>query len=78
MDLCQLMYMYIYIVYIIFYCTVLADLPLPVALPTPTEESLLGAAKKLSADTKRLLDSTNSTTCSKVAETLLSVDMSFL
>lgn len=57
---------------------VLADLPLPVALPTPTEESILGAAKKLSADTKRLLDSTSSTVCSKITETLLAVDMGFL
>ena len=58
--------------------TVLADLPLPVALPTPTEESILGATKKLSADTKRLLDSTSSAVCSKVTETLLAVDMGFL
>ena len=60
------------------YYAVLADLPLPVALPTPTEESILGAAKKLSADTKRLLDSTSSAICSKVTETLLAVDMGFL
>ena len=57
---------------------VLVDLPLPTALPTAIEKSMMGATKKLSAEARRLLDTTNQTICSKVADTLLSIDMGFL
>lgn len=57
---------------------VLVDLPLPTALPTATEQSMLGVTKKLNTEARRLLDTTNQMICSKVADTLLSVDMGFL
>lgn len=57
---------------------VLVDLPLPVALPTATEQSVLGATKKLSAEARTLLDTTNPSVCSKIADALLSVDMGFM
>ena len=58
--------------------TVLMDLPLPAALPTETEQSSIGGTKILSAESRRLLENTNPTVCSKVAEALLSVDMDFV
>ena len=54
------------------------DLPLPAALPTETEQSVVGGTKILSPESRRLLENTNPTTCSKIAEALLSVDMSFV
>ena len=59
-------------------CTVvLADLPLPSALPTPLEATVLGK-KKISDESKKLLESTNPVLCSRITEALLATDISFL
>lgn len=57
--------------------TVLADLPLPTPLPTPLEGIVLGK-RKLSDESKKLLDSTNTVLCSRITEALLAADISFL
>ena len=57
--------------------TVLADLPLPSPLPTPLEEIVQGT-RKISNESKKLLDSTNPVLCSRITEALLSADISFL
>ena len=61
----------------IFPYAVLADLPLPTPLPTPMEQLVLGK-KKISEESKKLLESNNPALSSRITEALLSVDVSFL
>ncbi|XP_064386068.1 nipped-B-like protein isoform X2 [Halichondria panicea] len=56
---------------------VLGDLPLPCGLPTSVERCALGT-KGISADTRRLLNTTDPIITAKITEALLSVDCSFL
>ncbi len=57
--------------------TVLGDLPLPSGLPTSVERCALGS-KGISADTRRLLNTTDPVITAKITEALLSVDCTFL